>query len=79
MDDRIIQFRVGVLVVATCIITAILVVLFGELPRIASRQYTLYVAFKEAPGVTVDTPVRKAVFSLAASRMSTCGTQAGSW
>jgi phospholipid/cholesterol/gamma-HCH transport system substrate-binding protein len=59
MDDRIIQFRVGVLVVATCIITAILVVLFGELPRIASRQYTLYVAFKEAPGVTVDTPVRK--------------------
>ena len=59
MDDRIIQFRVGVLVVATCIITAILVVLFGELPRLASQQYTITVRFEQAPGVTVDTPVRK--------------------
>src|SRR5210317_2224493 len=59
MDDRIIQFRVGVLVVATCIITAILIVLFGELPRLASKQYTITVAFETAPGVTVDTPVLK--------------------
>jgi phospholipid/cholesterol/gamma-HCH transport system substrate-binding protein len=59
MDDRIIQFRVGVLVVATCIITAILVVLFGELPRFATGQYVVHVLFDEAPGVTVDTPVRK--------------------
>lgn len=59
MDDRIIQFRVGVLVVATCIITAILVVLFGEWPNFVRDQYTIYVNFAEAPGVMVDTPIRK--------------------
>lgn len=59
MDDRIIQFRVGVLVVATCIITAILVVLFGEWPNFVRDQYTITALFDEAPGVTIDTPVRK--------------------
>jgi phospholipid/cholesterol/gamma-HCH transport system substrate-binding protein len=59
MDDRVIQFRVGVLVVATIIITAILIVLFGESPRLIQGQKTVYIRFPSAPGVTVDTPVRK--------------------
>lgn len=59
MNERVIQFRVGVLVVATAIITAILVMLFGEMQSLVRRQKTVYIEFDSAPGVTVDTPVRK--------------------
>lgn len=59
MDERVIQFRVGVMVFATLIITAILVVMFGELPSIIHGTYTIHVKFPSAPGVTEDTPVRK--------------------
>lgn len=60
MDDRVIQFRVGVLVVASAIITAILAMLFfREAVFLGPRRRTIVVKFPEAPGVTVDTPVRK--------------------
>lgn len=58
MDERVIQFRVGVVVVAAASITIILVMLFGALPTLRPR-YTLHIRFPEAPGVAVDTPVRK--------------------
>lgn len=44
---------------ATLIITAILLVRIGEFPGLARNQYTLYVRFPEAPGVTANTPVNK--------------------
>jgi phospholipid/cholesterol/gamma-HCH transport system substrate-binding protein len=59
MDERVIQFRVGVMVLATLIITAILVLLFGELPSLVRGNYTVYMHFPEARGVSADTPVRK--------------------
>jgi len=59
MDERVVQFRVGVMVFATLIITGILVGMFGELPKIRSRPYLVYVRFNEAPGVSKNTPVRK--------------------
>ncbi len=59
MDERVVQFRVGVMVFATLIITGILVVMFGELPRLVAPTYQVYVRFNEAPGVAKDTPVRK--------------------
>ncbi len=59
MDDRVTQFRVGVLVVATCLIAGLLIMLFGEMPGLLRQQYTIFVRFPEAPGVTVDTPVTK--------------------
>lgn len=59
MDERVMQFRVGVMVLATLIIAAILVVLFGEAPNLMQGSYTIYIDFIEAPGVTKDTPVRK--------------------
>ena len=59
MNERVIQFRVGVVVVAATIITGILVMLFGEGQALVRRQYTLFMKFPKAPGVTVDTPVRK--------------------
>ncbi len=59
MDERVVQFRVGVMVLATLIITLILVFLFGEGPAIFRDRYTIYVLFRDAPGVTQDTPVKK--------------------
>jgi phospholipid/cholesterol/gamma-HCH transport system substrate-binding protein len=59
MDERVIQFRVGVLVLGTLIVTAILVLLFGELPAVVRGSYTIYMHFPEARGVSADTPVRK--------------------
>jgi phospholipid/cholesterol/gamma-HCH transport system substrate-binding protein len=56
MDERVIQFRVGVVVVAAIIITGVLIIFFGEGFR---RQYTIFIRFPRAPGVSTDTPVRK--------------------
>ncbi len=59
MDDRALQFRLGVfvVVVATVIMTMALIFLFGELPQ--RGQKVLFVRFDSAPGVTFETPVRK--------------------
>ena len=59
MDERVVQFRVGVMVLATVLITAILVLLFGEVPALVHGSYTIHVRFAEAPGVATETPVRK--------------------
>lgn len=56
MDERVIQFRVGVVIIAAALVTGILIFLFGEGVR---SQYTIYMKFDTAPGVTVDTPIRK--------------------
>jgi phospholipid/cholesterol/gamma-HCH transport system substrate-binding protein len=57
MNERIMQFRVGVMVLATIIITSVLVVLFSKDTSLGT--YTVYVRFTEAPGVSKGTPVRK--------------------
>ncbi|OHB68566.1 MAG: hypothetical protein A2V70_18125 [Planctomycetes bacterium RBG_13_63_9] len=64
MDERMMQFRVGVMVFATLLITGILVLLFNEpgqlIPAILpGGKYTVHVHFPEAPNVSKDTPVRK--------------------
>ena len=59
MDERTIQFRVGVVVVAALAITVILIFMFGTGRKLFTEEYTIYVGFPRAPGVTVDTPVRK--------------------
>ena len=59
MDERVMQFRVGVFVLFALIVTAIVLVLFGKLPNlIPGRHYTIYVRFNYAGGVTEGTPVR---------------------
>jgi len=57
MDERIMQFRVGVMVLATVSLTVILALIFNELPTV--RGYVVYIEFEKAPGITGDTPVRK--------------------
>lgn len=59
MDERVMQFRVGVMFLATLIIAAILLVMFGKLPSLTGRNYPVQVQFDYAPGVTNNTPVRK--------------------
>jgi phospholipid/cholesterol/gamma-HCH transport system substrate-binding protein len=59
MEERVLQFRVGVVVVAAAIITVVLVMLFGAWPNVWQRRYEIHVKFPEAPGITVETPVRK--------------------
>ncbi|NLX53967.1 MAG: MCE family protein [Planctomycetaceae bacterium] len=59
MDERQLRFRVGVVVVAAAIILVILITLLGAWPNPFTPRNTLHIVFPAAPGVTVDTPVRK--------------------
>ena len=59
MNERIMQFRVGVMVLATILIAAILVLLFMGSTPLLHGTYTIYIKFSDAPGVTRDTPIRK--------------------
>jgi len=59
MSDRVMQFRVGVVVLATAIIAGILVVLFGDLPSLVQSTYPLQMSFSDARGISPGTPVRK--------------------
>jgi len=59
MDERVLQFRVGLMVLATLLIAGILVVMFGEAPNFFRPKYTIHIWLREAPGVSVETPVRK--------------------
>jgi phospholipid/cholesterol/gamma-HCH transport system substrate-binding protein len=59
MNDRVMQFRVGVMVLATAIIAGILIVLFGDLPSLVQATYPLKMGFADARGVSDGTPVRK--------------------
>ena len=51
------QFRVGVVVLATLLITLILLLLFGEWQTLWRTTHTYYVEFTEAPGVSRYTPI----------------------
>jgi phospholipid/cholesterol/gamma-HCH transport system substrate-binding protein len=59
VNDRIMQFRVGVVVLATAIIAGILIVLFGDLPSLVQSTYPLRMSFSDARGIATGTPVRK--------------------
>jgi phospholipid/cholesterol/gamma-HCH transport system substrate-binding protein len=59
MDERIVQFRVGLMALATLIIAAILVALFSDPQRWLQGNYSVQVLFPDVRGVQRDTPVRK--------------------
>lgn len=59
MDDRVIKFRVGVLVLSTIFLAGILLLLFGDTQSWTRPTYTIFIHFDDAPGVTEGTPVRK--------------------
>lgn len=59
MDERVIRFRVGIVVLTAACITFLLVMLFSAQRRLFRQTYTVYVRFPAAPGVGDNTPVRK--------------------
>jgi phospholipid/cholesterol/gamma-HCH transport system substrate-binding protein len=59
MDERVMQFRVGVMFLATLIITGILLVMFGKLPTLIGRNYVVQIRFDYAGGISKGSPVRK--------------------
>lgn len=59
MNERVMQFRVGVMVIATLLITGILILLFDGFPKVGTRPYVIKIIFVQAPGVTDGTPIRK--------------------
>ncbi|MFV1964068.1 MAG: MlaD family protein [Pirellulaceae bacterium] len=59
MDERVLRFYVGVVVLSAALLTGILIFLLGEGRAFFQRRYTIFLRFAQAPGVTVDTPIRK--------------------
>jgi phospholipid/cholesterol/gamma-HCH transport system substrate-binding protein len=59
MNERQLQFRVGLLVVTAGIVAAGLVFRFGEMRWLWEKHYHVWVHFDRAPGVERGTPVRK--------------------
>ena len=59
MDERVVQFRVGVLVLATFIITVLLVILFGDFESYTNRTYPVTIHLEHARGLQEGATVRK--------------------
>jgi phospholipid/cholesterol/gamma-HCH transport system substrate-binding protein len=62
MEDRVLQFRVGVVMIVALILTGVLMFILTDglpVPGVFSRDYTLYITFPEAPGVKVDSPIQR--------------------
>jgi len=59
MEDRVIQFRVGAVVICGLFVAGILILLSGDIDWVFKQPYTVFVETPTAPGVTTNTPVRK--------------------
>ena len=59
MNERMMNFRLGVVVIAACVILGMLIVWFGERPTLLQAQYEVYIRLPYAPGVGEGTPVTK--------------------
>ncbi len=59
MDQRSLQWRVGVVVLSALLLTGILIVRFSDVSTPFQTAQVLNAHFDHAPGVTVGTPVRK--------------------
>lgn len=59
MNDRVMALRVGIVLLAAGFITGFLIILLGEGRTFLQGRYAVHIRFPHAPGVAVDTPVRK--------------------
>ena len=59
MNERVMQFRIGMFVIVAGLVLTMLVVWFGESPSLFRGQSFVTVHYTDAPGVTEGTPVRK--------------------
>src|SRR4051812_10621460 len=59
MNERVMQFRIGMFVIVAGLVLTMLIVWFGESPLILRDHVYLTVHYQEAPGVAEGTPIRK--------------------
>ena len=59
MNERLMQFRIGMFVIVAGLVLTMMIVWFGESPSILRDQVYLKVHYAEAPGVVEGVPVRK--------------------
>jgi len=59
MNERVMQFRVGVMVVAAVLFASVIAVLFGGVSSPFRKTYTIYVKFPSAPGISTGSAVRR--------------------
>jgi ABC-type transporter Mla subunit MlaD len=59
MNLRAMRFRIGIFVLATLLLFAVLITLFGSFPHVFRRQNQYTVLFHDAGGVDSGTPVRR--------------------
>jgi phospholipid/cholesterol/gamma-HCH transport system substrate-binding protein len=59
MNDRLMQFRIGMFVIVAGLVLTMMIIWFGESPSILRDQVYVRVRFTEAPGVLEGVPVRK--------------------
>jgi len=59
MNDRKLQFRVGIFVISASVVAACITFQFGDFRSLWEPRYTLAIHFDEAPGVYPSVPVRQ--------------------
>jgi phospholipid/cholesterol/gamma-HCH transport system substrate-binding protein len=59
MNERLMQFRIGMFVIVAGLVLTMMIVWFGESPSLLRDQVYLKVRYAEAPGVLEGVPVRK--------------------
>lgn len=59
MNERVMQFRIGMFVIVAGLVLTMLIIWFGESPALFRDNAYLTVQFPEAPGVAIGIPVRK--------------------
>ena len=59
MNERLMQFRIGMFVIVAGLVLTMMIVWFGESPSVFRDQVYLKVHYAEAPGVVEGVPVRK--------------------
>src|SRR5262249_34542292 len=59
MNDQAIRFRIGIFVLGTLLLLAVLIVLFNGFPTFFRSADSYTVTFNHAPGVSPGTPVRR--------------------
>ncbi len=59
MNERVMQFRIGMFVIVAGLVLTMMIVWFGESPSLLRDQVYLKVRYDQAPGVREGVPVRK--------------------
>jgi phospholipid/cholesterol/gamma-HCH transport system substrate-binding protein len=59
VEERVVQFRIGVMILSAILVAVVLMTLFGELPNLFQDTITVKIKVPDAPGVTRGTPIRK--------------------